>query len=154
MAMNTEKMQTIRLEVCRCLNKETIIEFLKNIDKRLPIPVSEKVDFEQYAEKIINKGQVLAIMQNNKIVSAGFIYCNDNVSKRGYVSLFGTLYGYENSGYGKRILEEVDKVAKENGMNKMGLHTEKSNERAIRFYNRNGYQIVNMEQKIYMEKNL
>ena len=142
------------IEVVDCKDKQLIIEFLKKIDKRLPTPLSNRVDLEEYSNKVVNNGHILAIIKGGKIVSAGFVYCNDVSSKKAYVTLLATVYGYENRGYGKIIFNEIEKISRENGMNYVRFETEKINEKAIKFHIKNGYEIIGIKEKIYMEKKL
>lgn len=136
------------------IKKEKLVTFLERIDAQLPTPLSSRVELNAYADKVIAHGRVLAVEEKDKIVSALLFYCNDREHQNAYITLLGTLAGHEGKGLGRRLMREMESVARQEGMKRVCLDTEKSNSRALAFYSRCGYVIEYVADKIHMVKEL
>ena len=136
------------------IRKEKLIAFLEKIDAQLPTPLSSRVDLNTYADKVLTHGKVLAVEENNRIVSALLFYCNDRESRNAYITLLGTLAGHEGKGLGRKLMREMETVARQENMKRIFLDTEKGNSHAIAFYSRCGYLIDHVADKIHMVKEL
>jgi len=129
-------------------------EFLWDIDNRLPVPLSARVNIEEYSEKVINNGSVLAIVKDNVIASAALFYCNDIKNRKAYLTLLVTHPDHEGHGYANLILKSAEHKAKKAGMSEFHLDTEISNTHAIAFYSNRGYKIKDITGKVHMVKEL
>lgn len=85
------------------------------------------------------------------------IYANDNINKEGFITRIGVLPKYQEYGIGKRLLEKGINEAKKRGMKKIALEVLKSNKAAIKFYEKNKFEVVDFYESRnsqYMIKNI
>ena len=135
-----------------CDNKEKLLKFLQGIDSRMPVPLHEIVDLDEYAEKVLRLGHAAVKEDNGHIICAACFYCNDEQSKSAYLSLLGTLHGYEGKGCASQCLALAEQVCKEHGMLRLRLDAVPTNTRAVRFYEYHGYVIDSADQKLHLVK--
>lgn len=62
----------------------------------------------------------------------------------GYIYDFSILDEYQGKGYGKEAMREIETIAKELGMSKIGLHVFGHNQVARGLYEKMGYEITNI----------
>ena len=137
-------------------DESDVIDFLKKIDEIFPIPLSERINIEEYAKKQLTHGIVICADISGKIVGILLGYANDTQNKRAYIGTIGISAECQSKGIGKKLIDEMKQYSKTMGMNKIGLHTHKTNSGAIRFYTREGFQKIselNSERKddVYLE---
>ena len=137
-----------------CNDIKILVKFLEQINGTLPTPLSQRVELNQYAQKVTENGNILAISKNNKIRAAILFYANDSNKKRAYITLIATTPQYKKSGYGSQLLNAAELKAQEAGMKYMTLETDFSNTQAIAFYAKRGYKVEYVNSKIHMIKEL
>ena len=140
--------------VCIIKNKSLILQFLTDIDNELPTKLSDRVDLVEFMNKVVSNGKILGIIKDGMLVSAVFFYSNDFQSKVAYITLLGTLKLHQGYGYSGRLMFELEESVKKDGMEKITLHTEKKNTKAICFYLKCGFTIEVLEKKIYLSKDI
>lgn len=76
--------------------------------------------------------------------TAGLIafYSNDNVNKKGFISMIVVHGNYQRMGLGKMLLEAAIQKCRQCGMKEVQLEVDRSNLHAISFYERNGFSRV------------
>lgn len=141
--------------VTECKDINLLIDFLNKIDSKLPIQLSARVEINSYAKKITENGKILAIYNEEfEIVSAVLFYCNDMRNREAYVTLLGTIDGYEGNGYGKMLMNSMLEFVRKLGMKRIHLDTDRTNLKAIKFYEKLGYRIDGEMPKIHMIKEI
>ena len=143
-----------QVKLKECKEREKLFCFLKQIDGTLPVPLSERVNLRNYAEKVLQFGQCITIEESGNIVAAVLFYCNDFQTKKAYITLLGTLPEYEGKGYATKLLKAAEEVAGRNGMRIMNLETERTNQKAISLYCKCGYQLSKIDNKVHMMKEI
>jgi D-cysteine desulfhydrase len=143
-----------RPDIMKCTNKAKLASFLDKIDSQLPTSLSSRFDINEYACKVIDNGNVLSIENDGEIVSAILFYSNDMQSKKAYITLLGTVSGFENRKYAHYLMNAAEEVSRSAGIRTIHLDTEKQNTRAISFYSKQGYVIESVTPKIHMVKEL
>lgn len=136
------------------VSRQSLIDFLVYIDKSLPVPLTQRVNLSEYADKVLQNGNVYSIVKEEKIVAAVLFYCNDFNSKRAYISMVGTLADYSGRGYATQLLEKVIEKCKSVGMEFCCMETDLSNCRALRLYLSLGFVIEYVDTKIHLIKEL
>jgi carbamoyl-phosphate synthase large subunit len=131
--ISIRKMENTKSEVKR------LSGFLCSIDRAFFVPLSEKVNIDSYAIKVLSQGVVLIAEYKEQIIGALLGYANDLTSHIAYMSAFGMLESYRSHGIGNQLLSTMKEICIENDMKYMCLYTHKTNESAIRFYKRNGF---------------
>jgi len=95
------------------------------------LPGSERDDLEDIA---IHR---MIIDASNKIVATGRLHFNNE--KEGQVKQLAVDNSSQKKGLGSKILEELEKVAKEKGAEEMVIH---GREDVLPFYLKNGYKVI------------
>ncbi len=143
-----------KTEVVVCKEKEKLIRFLERIDEQLVTSLSARVEFTDFAEKVLNKGNVFVIEKDGEITSAVLFYDNDLIKKSAYVTLLGTLPEAQGKRHASVLMHAMETKARINGMQKVYLDTDLSNTKAIAFYSKNGYMIESISEKVHMVKEI
>lgn len=135
--------------------RKRLKEFLYTINHYFYIPLDNKVNFNDYATKVLSRGIVLYAECNKNIIGILLGYANDMIEKKAYISTFGILDNHKSQGIGRRLLLEFKRVAIHNGMKRLALYTHKTNQDALRFYKNNGFKEEidpsNRDNDIYLE---
>lgn len=129
-------METVVLQQ---VQKEEFVEFLYEVDSLFPIPLSQKTNIQQLAEKLLEKGTVLAIIEKEKIVGAVGMYANDVVTKTAYMSVLAVVPAFSSKGIATKIITDAFYHARNAGMEKVYLYTHKTNAGAIALYKKLGF---------------
>lgn len=116
-----------------------LLNFLEEVDKDFPIPLSKKVNLSQYAQKVLDEGIVLAALDNFEIIGVLTGYINDKKNKTGFISLLGVSKNRKSEGVGSELLQVMINYASYNGMEKIFLNTHIENKGAIFFYEKRGF---------------
>lgn len=109
----------------------------------------------EYALKLSNNAEVL-VAGRESILGLIAFYCNDAVNKTGYITQIAVKSTNQSRGIGKRLMNASYSICKENGMRKIKLEVRKSNIKAIKFYEKEGFKGCEdaSDFSIYMEKSL
>jgi GNAT superfamily N-acetyltransferase len=123
---------------------------IRHIDDALRKQVVELISQQWGSPKIVSRGHIHYMDQ-----IPGFVALKDNV-------IIGLLTYYiagdqceivsldsleENRGLGSKLIKEVDKIAREKKCKRIWLITTNDNIRAIKFYQKRGYDLVALHQK-------
>lgn len=87
--------------------REEILQFLIDHNNDFPIPLTEKVNLNDYVDKILSCGKVLLALSNNKIIGILIYYDNNIIDKIAFISLLLVDEGYRNKGIAKNLLDLV-----------------------------------------------
>ena len=142
------------VHVERILKKEELVECLRDIDFSLPEPLSRRVDISVYAKKILTNGHALGIFDGADVVGTCCFYCNDLNSRTGYLTLLAVKQSHRGCGYSTILLEEMERVARKQGMKRMELETDKENFPALALYSKYQYEIYKIDEKLHLRKDL
>lgn len=127
----------------------SILDFLKVIDKLLPVPLSERVSLEDFAEKILSKATICAEVIDGEIISLLAGYTENLENNIAYITIVGTLPKGQRKGYSKKLIKRFIQIADSKGIKAVHLHTDKHNNGAISLYKHLGFEnyVVENEQK-------
>ncbi|KIL74436.1 GNAT family N-acetyltransferase [Pseudobacillus badius] len=122
----------------------------ENLDREKGEGFIDKAGFERFIQSDIEneKNLFLVAVVSGKIV--GFSRCEGNHLKRFAHKVefgVGILQDYWGRGIGKNLLKESIAWADANNIEKMTLHVLETNEKAIRLYEKCGFQIEGLLQK-------
>lgn len=134
------------------LSKE-IIKFLKKTDSLFEIPLSQKINIEEYGKKLLEFADILLAYEDNKIIGIFACYNNDNVSKVSNAVILAILEEYQGKGIAKKLLETGIELAKKRKMIRMKLSTR--NLKALNIYKKMKFkELFKTKNEYYLEKNL
>lgn len=128
-------------------NVNNIIElkkFLEEIDLCFPIPLSQKVNFDEYAKKAMEKGINFFAMTENKIIGVCMGYANDQKENIAYISTIAVLPQYRKLKVGQELISAFREYSIQNNMRFIRLFVHKENEVAIQFYKKNGFEKIDV----------
>ena len=123
------------------IEKEKFFDFIKKINYDFPIPVSEKVDLNEYCEKLWEKAELVAEVQDEEILGLVAGYMNDLENGSAYISLVGVSRDFRNQGLGKKLVHQFVLRCREKQIRSVNLYTHKTNQAAIKMYEGLGFEI-------------
>ena len=110
------------------IEKEKFFDFIKKINYDFPIPVSEKVDLNEYCEKLWEKAELVAEVQDEEIRGLVAGYMNDLENGSAYISLVGVSRDFRNQGLGKKLVHQFVLLCREKQIRSVNLYTHKTNQ--------------------------
>ena len=137
-----------------CTDEQTLLRFLRKIDYTLPVPLSARTDLVDFARNILDIGYVLALEEDGELVCAALYYYHFRSETAAYLDLMATIPGHTRRGYASIIMDEMERVAKCDGMTEFHLHTNDENTAALSLYGKRGYVIIDHDPKAHMRKEL
>lgn len=140
-------MKIIKMENSNNNLEKDIMEFLKKIDSLFKIPLSQKINLDEYSKKIIRYADVFLAFDNESIVGIFAGYNNDEVFKISNVSVLGVLNEYQGKGIARKLINNFLKLAEEKKMKKVKVST--IDMRALNLYKSLNFKIVREENEIY-----
>ncbi len=119
---------------------EKIAEFLYEVDKYFPIPLSEKRNLDELALKFFEKGTVCAEYDNfGKVVAMVAGYTDNVEGDKGYISVLATLPSARGKGFAQKVVKDFFGIARAKGLTAVHLYTHSSNIAAINLYKKIGF---------------
>ena len=95
------------------------------------------------ARKFASSGIVFCLKNTDCVIIAfAAFYCNDEISRIAYLSMIAVNPENQGQGLGKILLKSIEEYSIDRRMEKMRLAVSKKNSNAIRFYESNGYKLV------------
>jgi predicted GNAT family N-acyltransferase len=122
------------------IDVKEIADFLAACDADFSPPISQRTDLKAYAEKLIAKGRLAGVRKKEELIGLAAFYCNDQESKRAYVTYLAVKQEARGSGLGAALMLEVIRISKDAGMETMELQTDQ--EHLVRFYKRLGFEVT------------
>ena len=140
-------MKIIKIENSNNNLEKCVIEFLKKIDSLFKIPLSQKIDLEEYSKKIVRNADVFLALDNESIVGIVVGYNNDKEFKISNMSILAVLNEYQGKGVARRLVNNFLDLAKNKKMEKVKLSTVDA--RALKLYESLNFKIVREENEVY-----
>lgn len=140
-------MKIIKMENSNNNLEKDIMEFLKKIDSLFKIPLSQKINLDEYSKKLIRYADVFLAFDNESIVGIFAGYNNDEVFKISNISVLGILNEYQGKGIARKLINNFLKLAEEKKMKKVKVST--IDMRALNLYKSLNFKIVREENEIY-----
>ena len=134
-----------RIKACLCEFDDCYARLTKRIDN-IDILVS----------KLSSNGIVIRFSEDGITKGIVCFYANDSINHCGYISIIWVNKDYRNEGIGTALLEFCLDDMRKRGMIKAQLEVEEDNKRAISFYRKNGFAIMNraQENSFYMVRSI
>lgn len=122
--------------------EENTLQQIARLLGQLPQPEKDPAKLRAYIEKILSKGIVFVIQDENEIDGILGFYANDMVRKVSYGTCFVIDPKIRGQGWGKKMMHVFLSTAKEKGMREYSFVVVKTNTRAIKLYEKIGASIV------------
>ena len=116
------------------------LEVMMTCDSAFDIPLMHRAGCDTLLEKISTKAIVLVACCKEPIGYAA-MYANDLQNKTAFITMLAIRPELQGMRIGRRLLLDCEAKALENGMRHIRLEVAKGNDRAIRLYQKCGFQI-------------
>lgn len=126
--------------VTNSVKREEIITYLQSMDQLFPVPISQKVNIPEYADKLIDRATLVVYKEHGILtgMAAGYTEHLPD-SNLAYLALVGILPEAQSKGLGSALVKQFIDVAKRTGAQGVHLYTDPSNYRAIAMYEKLGF---------------
>lgn len=126
---------------------------IKQFGEYLHDPLSSRIDVDDYAGKLLEKGDVFLALDSRTTIGLIGLYTNDEVHHCGYISLLVVHPEFRGRGIGSDLLRCAIHFSQAKGVTSLRLQTLASNIGARRFYERFGFEQVGTEKdKLVLER--
>ena len=122
------------------MNVNLIRVFLGKIDKMFPTPLSEKQDLEQYANKLIEKATLCAVIEEGEIFSLVAGYTENVIENKAYISIVASRTEAQGKGYASKLIRDFIDICKDKDLDAVHLYTDRCNTKALEMYRKIGFQ--------------
>lgn len=122
------------------IGEKELYNFLKNVDKDFPEPLSDRVDLKEYSQKIYENAVIITEIYDEKIVGMFAGYANDEKKEKAYVSFVSVIKEHRGNGIAKKLLKEFIEICKKKRFQEIELQTSLENQEAIKLYESNGFE--------------
>lgn len=123
--------------------KTELARFLCDVDDLFPVPLSEKVDIGEYAEKLLSYATLVPEFREGRLAGlvAGY---TDNLPPEGlaYVALVGVRRDFQRRGIAKKLVEDFIDVCRRKGIRGLHLYTDADNRGAVHLYHGLGFERI------------
>lgn len=124
------------------LEHAVLVRLLRTFGDLLPDPLSQRVDLEVYASKLLAHANIAVVLDNEEIIGILVMYANDSSSRCAHVAIISILPSYQGQGLGRVILSRGCAFAREAGMCKIRLEVAKRNSSSRALYHSFGFDYV------------
>lgn len=130
-----------------------LLEFIRKVDSDFSPPLSDRVDIQRFANKLINYAEFFCVLDDHdRIGCLVALYANDYNSKYAYYPLVATLPSLRGRGFASNLMQEsLDYLNGLSGNIKCaGIHT--NNQIACHLYEKSGFNVLNnVNGRYYLE---
>ncbi|MCD9464112.1 hypothetical protein CJF25_14145 [Photobacterium phosphoreum] len=120
------------------INRQEFINFLHSVDLEFIPPLSNKISFNDYYDKIMEVGNICCYYANNKVIGLVIFYDNKDIAQ---ITLVAVEPKYRGKGIAskliKLVLNEISKPTR--------IITWESNIRAVYLYKKLGFKITKID---------
>ena len=119
-------------------------DFLCVMDSEYPVSLSSKVSFDDFLNRIKEKGNVFCAIDNDRIVGSLFYYANNFDEKIAFITLFGVIKEYRHKHIASMLFDKMVYKCREK-FEKIQLYTHSTNDAAISFYKKKGFYSIHCD---------
>lgn len=132
------------------MNKSSLYQIEKHLERckdEFTPSLDTYVDLTQYSEKIYLHADRFERFENNKLIGLIAIYDNPEKSY-GYITNVSVEGKYQGVGISSSLLKESINYFRNKGFHKINLQVYKTNKKAISFYKKNNFKVLNILDKV------
>lgn len=93
-------------------SKNILVDYLVDVDTEFNIPLSRKINFLSFADKILSKGNVYLVYEDCIYCAMICFYCNDTIEHKAYLPILSTKALARGRGYAKQLIETMIEVCR------------------------------------------
>lgn len=132
-----------RIKFISKVDLKSLSVFLQDIDGYFVPPLSQKVNINFYAKKLLKNAYFFIAIDGELIVGLISLYCNDTKGLNAYIPIIAIRENYRGLGLGKELLELAIEHVKKANFARIFLETWE-NSPALSFYIKNGFEIIDI----------
>lgn len=124
------------------LNYDQLLAFLVEVSDSFPVPLADKVNLSEYAEKLLRFGTMSAATDGDgRILSLCAGYTTNTPNRYAYISAVAVQPDQVGKGLASRVVKEFEKRAEEAGLLGIHLYADFGNSPAMTMWSHFGYKI-------------
>jgi ribosomal protein S18 acetylase RimI-like enzyme len=113
-------------------------ELIWNHNKEIERAISDE-ELKRGIEKFIDKGNVIAVIKEEKIIVFMVLYCNSYDTLEAYICNLYVLEQYRRNHLADKMIKKAIKICEENHFVTIHLHVSEDNEPAVALYKKHGF---------------
>ncbi|RXA21934.1 GNAT family N-acetyltransferase [Methanosarcina sp. MSH10X1] len=113
-------------------------------------PINQVVDINKYSNKLVQSADCFFIQNNGENIGFLAIYVNDYSERISFISSISVIPRYQGTGISQKLIDFSIEHARKKGMKCIKLEVNKSNTRAIKFYERNKFNIESTDNNSFL----
>ena len=115
-------------------DKNDLFKFIINTERLFNPPISERVNLNDYINKLILESEILVAkeIENNKLIGVAAYYCTPNKFDYAFLSFIAVNSKYK--GVGSLLIQEMIEYCKYKNMKGIETQTWESNERSLSLF--------------------
>ena len=123
----------------KMVDREKFKKYVKEVEGDFPIPLSERVDLEEYADKLYYDSTLICEEENSEII--GFVagYINETESMQAYVSILSVHKNARGKGLARKLMTQFVEECRKKNFRKVSLHSNVSNTIAYELWLKLGF---------------
>lgn len=127
--------------------KEKLKDFILDVNYDFPIPITTKININEFLDKIKELGKVYCVYEGNKIVGCNYFYANNTKEKIAFITLLAIKKEYRNYGIGSILIDKTIEYCKKIDFKKIQLYTHENNILARKFYSKKNFYEIECDRK-------
>lgn len=127
------------------LNSVDLIELeahLRSCDDSFVPPLSDRVDIQDYAQKLMNKSMRFEAWQENKLIGLVAAYCNDSKLEAAFITSVSVLPRWQGRGVAARLLDKCLAHLQQMGFAIIELEVDSRSRTAFELYRKRGFSVT------------
>lgn len=124
------------------VEKDELLSFLRSVEALFPVPLSEKVDLEEYADKLLDRACLVVERADGEIAGLAAGYVEHLTGDFAYVAVVGVRPEHQRKGIARSLVSRFVELCRAKGLKGVHLYTDASNAPAIRMYEKLGFGVV------------
>lgn len=122
-------------------NYDNILEHLKEVDSSFIPKLSSTISLNDYSEKLYKFSERFECWNFNKLIGLIAVYFNYQETPFTYITNVSVCKEYMGCGVAKKLMKSVFCASKNRNITRIDLHVNKSNKKAIAFYEKQHFKI-------------
>lgn len=142
----------VEFKICIASEKQ-VIEHLLYCDADFIPPLSQRVEINLYAKKIIANAIRFEAWFDYTLIGLVAVYCNDNENHTAFITSVSVLRAWLRKGIAERLIKQCVKYAIESNIQHISLEVARNNIAAVSLYEKLGF-IANKTESSFVTMSL
>jgi ribosomal protein S18 acetylase RimI-like enzyme len=125
-----------------CMNRADRVELeahLIHCDNNFVPPLSDRVDIQHYAEKLMDKSVRFEAWHGEKLIGLVAAYCNDPTKLTAFITNVSVLPAWQGHGIAAHLLANCLEHVRQLGFGALKLEVDSRNQAAVGLYRKHGF---------------